>query len=87
MKSTGIVRKVDSLGRMVIPKELRKTLKLNEGTPMEIYVEGNKIIFEKYEPGCIFCGEMEDTFEFEERLICKNCFDKIFEQINKDKKN
>ena len=56
MKSTGIVRKVDELGRVVIPKELRKTLDIAEKDGMEIYVDGNAIILKKYEPSCIFCG-------------------------------
>ena len=80
MKSTGIVRKIDGLGRIVIPKELRKRMGLDEGTSMEIFVEEGRIIFEKYEAGCIFCGEMEDTFEFEGKVVCKNCLDDICKQ-------
>ena len=75
MKSTGIVSKIDGLGRIVIPKELRKTKDLKEGTSMEIFVEEGRIIFEKYEPGCIFCGEMEDTFEFEGKVVCEGCLE------------
>ncbi|MCF8009137.1 MAG: AbrB/MazE/SpoVT family DNA-binding domain-containing protein [Halanaerobiales bacterium] len=77
MKSTGIVRKIDNLGRIVIPKELRKTMNLKKQDSLEIYVEGEKIIFKAYQPGCIFCGEMSDTFEYEEKTICKKCFDKM----------
>ena len=80
MKSTGIVRKIDGLGRIVIPKELRKTMGLDEGTAMEIFVEEGRIIFEKYEKGCIFCGEMEETFEFEGKVVCKDCLDKMEEE-------
>ena len=80
VKSTGIVRKIDGLGRIVIPKELRKRMGLDEGTAMEIFVEEGRIIFEKYEPGCIFCGEMEDTFEFEGEKVCRNCCNKILGQ-------
>ena len=79
MKSTGIVRRIDGLGRIVIPTELRKTMDLNEGTSMEIFVEEGRIIFEKYEKGCIFCGEMDDTFEFEGKAVCKECEKRIFE--------
>jgi len=57
MKNTGIVRKVDELGRVVIPKELRNTLGINERDPLEIYVEGHKIILQKYQNRCVFCGE------------------------------
>ena len=77
MKSTGIVRKMDSLGRIVVPKEVGKTMGLKEGTPMDIFVDGRKLIFEKYEPGFIFCGEMEGTFEFEGKFVCKECLDKM----------
>jgi len=77
MKSTGIVRKVDDLGRIVIPKELRKTMNIKKKDPMEIFVEKNNIILSKYEKGCLFCGEMGDTFEFEGVTICKKCLKKI----------
>lgn len=81
MKSTGIVRKIDSLRRIVVPKEVRKTMGLKEGTPMDIFVDGRKLIFEKYEPGCTFCSEMENTFEFEMEVVCDICMDKMLEKI------
>ncbi|HBP64863.1 MAG TPA: AbrB family transcriptional regulator, partial [Desulfosporosinus sp.] len=56
MKSTGIVRKVDELGRIVLPMELRRTLGIAEKDAMEIYVDQEKIILKKYEPACVFCG-------------------------------
>jgi len=77
IKSTGIVRKIDDLGRIVIPKEIRKTKGLKKKDSMEIFVEGDKLIFQKYESGCMFCGELSDTFEYKERIICKDCFDKM----------
>lgn len=77
MKSTGIVRKVDDLGRMVIPIELRKILNINPKDPMEIFVDGDKIILSKYEPACIFCGSMDDNIEFEGRIVCKECIGKM----------
>ena len=80
MKRIKIVSKIDGLERIVISKELRKRMGLDEETAMEIFVEEGRIIFEKYEPGCIFCGEMEEVFEFEGRLMCKNCFNSIYEQ-------
>lgn len=77
MKSTGIVRKVDELGRVVIPKELRKKFCIEEKDGLEIYVEDNKIILKKYEPSCIFCNNMDDILEFNGRLICSECAKKI----------
>ncbi len=73
MKSTGIVRKIDDLGRMVIPIELRKTMNIDRKDPMEIYVDNEKIILKKYEPACIFCGNAENTFDFKGKTICSDC--------------
>lgn len=74
MKSLGIIRKVDELGRIVIPKETRKTFKLEEGTPLEIFVEGEKIILKKYYTDyCIDCGQ--DVEEGDN--YCKNCGRKL----------
>jgi transcriptional pleiotropic regulator of transition state genes len=64
MKSTGIVRKVDELGRVVIPIELRRTLNIEERDSLEIFVEGDKIILKKYEPACIFTGDASDVVNF-----------------------
>ena len=61
MKSTGIVRKVDELGRVVLPIELRRTLEIAEKDPMEVFVDGSTIILKKYEPSCIFCGDARDV--------------------------
>lgn len=73
MKSTGIVRKLDELGRLVIPKELRKTLSIDVKDPLEIYVDGETIILKKYAPACIFCGEASDIINFKGKNICENC--------------
>ena len=73
MKSTGIVRKMDDLGRVVIPIELRRTLEIAEKDPLEIYVDGNMIILKKYEPACIFCGDAKDVVTYTGRNICANC--------------
>ncbi len=73
MKSTGIVRKVDGLGRIVIPMELRNTFGIEEKEPMEIYVDGDTIILKKYEPNCIFCGEVRNVIGFKGKLICMKC--------------
>lgn len=77
MKSTGIVRKIDDLGRMVIPIELRKTMNIRPKDPMEIFVEDEKIILRKYQPACIFCGSADDTLEYEGQMVCRECIDKI----------
>lgn len=77
MKSTGIVRKVDGLGRMVIPIELRRTLGIDTKDPLEIYVDGDKIILKKYEPACIFCGEAGDTVQFKGKIVCSDCIEEV----------
>lgn len=75
MNSTGIVRRIDDLGRVVIPRELRRTFGISEGDSLEIYTEGNKIIISKYTPGCCLCGsERENLVPFyPEKMICKPC--------------
>lgn len=73
MKSTGIVRKVDDLGRIVLPKELRKILGIEERDPLEIYVDGCQVILQKYEPSCIFCGSATGVENFKGKNICGQC--------------
>lgn len=73
MKATGIVRKIDNLGRLVIPMELRRVLDIEEFTPLEIYTEGGTIILKKYTPDCLFCGEGDDIVNFKGKNICKSC--------------
>ena len=77
MKSTGIVRKVDDLGRIVLPIELRRTLEIAERDSLEIYVEGSTIILKKYEPACIFCGDAKDVVNYKGRNICRTCLDEM----------
>lgn len=73
MKPAGVVRKVDQLGRIVLPKSLRKRYQMNEGDPVEILVQGDHIILERYRPKCVFCSSMESVSEFKERYICGVC--------------
>lgn len=73
MKSTGMIRRVDELGRVVIPKEIRNKLDIQEKDPLEIYVQEDCIILKKYESNCIFCGNTKDLIEYKEKLICKKC--------------
>lgn len=79
MKSTGTVRKIDSLGRVVLPIELRRTLEIDEDSSLEIFVEGNSIVLRKYEPACVFCGEARDVVTFKGRNVCKACREALSE--------
>lgn len=76
MKSTGIVRRVDGLGRFVLPKEMRNLLDINE-SPIEIFIEGDNVILRKYQPSCCFCQSFDSVISFEGRLICEECRKKI----------
>ena len=73
MKSTGIVRKVDELGRIVLPIEMRRTLDIAERDALEIYVEGASVILKKYKPSCIFCDATKDISVFKGKNICSKC--------------
>ena len=77
MKSTGIVRSTDCLGRIVIPKELRNVLDISEKDCLEIFTEGEQIILQKYQPACIFCGEAKDIVSYKGKNICKCCMEDI----------
>ncbi|MBQ3378571.1 MAG: AbrB/MazE/SpoVT family DNA-binding domain-containing protein [Clostridia bacterium] len=79
MKSTGIVRKVDELGRIVLPIELRRTLDIAEKDSLEIYVDGNTIILKKYQPGCIFCGNAKNVTNFKNKIVCEDCIKEMSE--------
>ena len=82
MKATGIVRKIDSLGRIVIPKELRRVFDIKDDEDvLEIFVEGNTIVLKKYEPACIFCNEVTDVINSNGRNLCRECAKKIIEKI------
>ena len=80
MKSTGVVRRVDELGRIVIPIELRRTLDIAEKDALEIYVDGEQIILKKYEPACIFCGEASNTIIYKNKRVCKKCAKSIMKE-------
>lgn len=73
MKSTGIVRKVDELGRIVLPIELRRNLDIEERDPVEIFLEGDKIVLQKYEPACLFCGSSNGLTQYRGKNICREC--------------
>ena len=77
MKPVGIVRKVDQLGRIVLPKSLRKRYLMNEGDPVEILVQGDHIILERYKPKCVFCSNQDNVIEFNGRHICNDCLNEM----------
>lgn len=73
MKSTGIVRRIDDLGRVVLPIELRRVLDLDKDSSLEIYVNEDTIMLKKYQPACIFCGSAENVQTYQGRNICGEC--------------
>jgi AbrB family transcriptional regulator, transcriptional pleiotropic regulator of transition state genes len=77
MKSAGIIRKVDELGRIVLPKELRMTLGINEKDPLEVFINDGKIILQKYEPACVFCNSVNCITTLDGHSICRDCMKKV----------
>jgi len=77
MKATGIVRKIDDLGRIVLPIELRRTLGISDRDSLEIYVDDNNIVLKKYEPACIFCGSTEGIVSYKDKTICAGCIEAL----------
>ena len=77
MKSTGIVRKVDELGRIVLPIELRRTLDIAERDELEIYLDDDKVVLKKYEPSCIFCGSSCGLVSYHGRNVCMECIENM----------
>ena len=77
MKSTGIVRKVDELGRIVLPIELRRTLDIGERDELEIYLDDDKVVLKKYEPSCIFCGSSCGLVTYHGRNVCMECIENM----------
>lgn len=73
VKSTGIVRKIDELGRFCIPKEIRRTLKIDDKDSLEIYIEDDAIILKKFLPVCVFCSGAEDLVDYKDKCVCVNC--------------
>ena len=73
MKETGMVRQLDSLGRVVLPIEIRRTLDINTRDMLEILVDNNSIILRKYEPNCHFCGSSRNLTCYRDKVICSRC--------------
>lgn len=85
MKSTGIVRTVDSVGRFVIPMELRRTLNITEdNAALEVFVDDDKIILRKYSPSCLFCKSLDDIVEFNDQKICRSCIEKLHASVQEN---
>ena len=85
MKSTGIIRRMDELGRVVIPIEIRNQFNIAEKDPVEIYVDGSSIVLKKFEPNCIFCGNTKNLSEYKNKLICDKCAENIAGAIASEK--
>ena len=81
MTSTGIVRRIDSAGRFVLPIELRRTLDIEDTDSLEIFLEDNTIVLKKYQPACIFCNNADDIVYFNNKRICTACLEKIKTQL------
>ena len=77
MRSTGMVRKIDELGRVVIPMEMRRSMDIEDGDAFEIFVDGDSIVLSKYLPLCFFCGSSEGLVEYHGKKICKQCREEI----------
>lgn len=81
MKTTGMTRPIDSLGRIVIPKEIRTVLDLSEGDRMEIHMDGDAVLLRKYVPCCLFCGEANSLISFGGKQICQDCATAIGNEV------
>ena len=77
MKSTGMVRKIDNLGRIVLPIELRRVLEIDQDSSLQIFVEGDEIILKKYQPSCVFCDSMDNIMTYKGYNVCQNCMKKL----------
>lgn len=80
MKSTGIVRRIDELGRIVLPIELRNSMEIKNKDSVEIFVDSDKIILKKYQPACLFCGNADNVILFKGKLVCKDCLAELNNQ-------
>ena len=79
MKATGVVRKVDELGRIVIPSELRKTMHVGQGDSFELFTNEDTVVLKKYEPGCVFSGSMDDLIDYKGRKVSKEALQEMVE--------
>ena len=79
MKSTGIIRKVDELGRIVLPIELRRTMDIAERDELEIFIENDRVVLQKYEPSCVCCGSSQSLRNYRGTNVCQECVEKMTE--------
>lgn len=77
MKSTGVVRQLDTLGRIVLPIELRRTMDIVVKDMLEIFVDGDEIILKKYHPSCVFCSDARNVVPYKGKLVCKKCLEEL----------
>ncbi|MFQ9149425.1 MAG: AbrB/MazE/SpoVT family DNA-binding domain-containing protein [Eubacteriales bacterium] len=84
MKSIGIVRKIDELGRIVLPIELRNKMDINTKDSVEIFVDNDKIILKKYQPCCVFCGNADNVTMFKGKLVCRDCIEEMTRESAND---
>lgn len=77
MRSLGMVRRIDELGRIVLPIEIRRMMELNPGDGVEIFSEKSRVILQKYAPACIFCGEADEIITYKDKKICQKCFEEL----------
>lgn len=86
MNSTGIIRTLDNMGRVVIPREIRKQLDMTDGADsFEIFMDGDNIVLKKHKPFCVFCKSQEDSIEFENQTVCKSCIEKLQLKVEESK--
>ncbi len=86
MNSTGIIRTLDNMGRVVIPREIRKQLDMTNGTDsFEIFMDGDNIVLKKHKPFCVFCKSQEECIEFENQTVCKSCIEKLQLKVEESK--
>jgi len=81
MKSTGMVRKVDELGRIVLPAEIRQNLDIQVKDAIEIFTEGERIVLQKYRPSCIFCNNVDNVVYYLDKRVCNECIEKLKSQF------
>ena len=85
MKSTGIVRKTDELGRIVLPKELRRTLDIADKDSLEIFTQGDCIVLRKYKRGCMLCGSLDNVGQIDGKDLCAACVSRIMGAVQRKK--
>ena len=84
MKSIGIIRRLDELGRIVLPMELRNKYEIKEKDSMEIFTEGDSIVLRKYEPDCVFCGSSKNLIQYKDKNVCNKCANNILKEDTQD---